>query len=355
MSRRVVREVSRRVVSERVIGSANPVARWGRESQSSCMGAFGGFFVGLLLFFVTFALPYCAARTEKDSKDVSKLTVITTDEAATYSGKALVQGVLQSDGTIHVPKGNASGILAYDYIVEDLVTRQEKHNETHTEVRNGKEVEVAEEVTEDVEEWQTTHQDEQWQVLRVGNITVDRMRAQIDLPWNEEYNVTSPNQKHRETVKVVKGGLNVLLACELKDGALVPIPDFYILTAKSKDELVSQMNATEETSRWMLIAASVLLWTISMNLLVGPLMLFINIVPIKALGAAARGAVTFVSFIIACLITWITYVAVRYWWVIAILLGVLAVWLIVAVNRHRQARPQLDPEPPEQPPLAGSQ
>lgn len=350
MSRRVVREVSRRVVSERVIGSANPVAKWGRETQSSCMGAFGGFFVGLLLFFVTFALPYCAARTEKDSKDVSKLQVITTEQAAAYSGKALVQGVLQSDGTLHAPKGNVSGILAYNYLVEDLVTKPEKHTETHKEVRDGKEVEVTEEVTEMVEEWQTTHQDEQWQVLRLGNITIDQSRAQIDLPWNEEYNVLSPSQKHRESVKVVKGGLTVLLACELKDGALVDIPDFYILTSKAKDQLVSTMNASEETNRWLLIIASIVLWTISMNLLVGPLMLFVNIVPVKALGALARGAVTAVSFILACLITWITYVAVRYWWAIAILLAVLAVWLVVAVNRHRQANPQLEPEPSEQPP-----
>jgi hypothetical protein len=349
MSRRVVREVSRRVVSERVIGSANPIAKWGRESQSSCMSAFSGFFLGLLLFFATFALPYCAARTEKDSKDVSKLTVITTEQAATYSGKALVQGVLQSDGTIHAPKGDASGILAYNYIVEDLVTKPEKHNETHKEVQNGKEVEVTEEVTEMVEEWQTTHQDEQWQTLRLGNLTIDRTLAQIDLPWNDAYNVTSPNQKHRETVKVVKGGMNVLLACELKDGVLVDIPDFYILTSKAKDELVSKMNAGEETNRWLLIGASILLWTISLTLLVGPLMLLVNIVPIKALGALARGAVTFVSFLIACLITWITYVAVRYWWAIVVLLAILAVWSLVAVNRHRQANPQLDVEPPDTP------
>jgi hypothetical protein len=342
--------VSRRVVSERVLGSANPVAKWGRESQSSCMGAFGGFFIGLLLFFVTFALPYCAARTEKDSKDVSKLDVITTEQAATYSGKALVQGVLQSDGTIRAPKGDASGILAYKYTVEDLVTKPMKRNETHKEVRNGQEVEVTEEVTEMVEEWETTHADEQWQPLRLGGITIDRNVAMIDLPWNPAYDVLSQNQKHRESVDVVKGVLDVLLACELKDGAMVPIPDFYILTSKPKDQLVSQMNATEETNRWLLIIASIVLWTISLNLLVGPLMLFINVVPIKALGALARGAVTFVSFIIACMVTWVTYVAVRYWWAIVILLALLAVWLLVAVNRHRQARPQLEPEPTDQPP-----
>ena len=44
------REISRRVVSRKVVGSANPIARWGRGSKSTCMDSLGGFFVGLLLF-----------------------------------------------------------------------------------------------------------------------------------------------------------------------------------------------------------------------------------------------------------------------------------------------------------------
>jgi hypothetical protein len=349
MSRRVVREVSRRVVSEKVLGSANPVARWGRESKGTCLDSMAGFVFGILLFFAAFALPYYAARTEKDSKDVSKLTPVSVDQAASISGMALLQGVLASDGSLRVPKGNASGILAYKYLVEDLVTRPEKRTETHTEVQNGKDVEVTEEVTEMVEKWETARSEEQWQPLRLGPLEIDRSRAKIDLPWTTVVNEMRADQKHRESVEVVKGGIPVLLACELANGAIVDEPDFYILTSQSKEQLVAQMNTAEETNRWGLIIASVVLWTISFNLLIGPLMILINIIPIKAVGAAVRGVITFVSLIIASLMTWIVYVAVRYWWVIVIVMAAIAVWLVVALNRNRQAKPELDPEPPGPP------
>lgn len=347
MSRRVVREVSRRVVSERVLGSANPVARWGRESKSTCLGSFGGFVIGAVLFFAGFALPYYAARTEKDSRDVSKLTPVSVEQAAGISGKALLTGILQSDNSLRVPKGTASNILAYKYTVEDLVVRPETRQETKTVVRNGQDVEVTEEVTEMVEKWETTLDDEQWQPLCLGALEIDHSRA--DLPWETVFSELRADQKHREQVKVVKGGVQVLLACEMQNGAIVAKPDFYILTTKNKDELVAQMNTAEETGRWGLIIASVILWTISFNLLLGPLMILINIIPVKAVGGVVRGAVTFVSLLIASLMTWIVYVAVRYWWVIALLLAALGIWLVVALNRNRQAHPQLEVEPPESP------
>ncbi len=346
MSRRVVREVSRRVVNERVLGSANPVARWGRGSKATCLDSLAGFVIGIVLFCASFALPFYAARTEKDSRDVAKLTPVSADQAAGISGNALLSGVLQSDNTLRVPKGSASGILAYRYTVEDLVTRPETRTETHTEVQNGQDVEVTEEVTEMVEKWETTLEDEKWQPLRLGALTIDRTQAQIELPWETIFNEMRSNQKHRETVEVIQGGVAVLLACELQDGAIVAQPDFYKLTSKNKDELVAQMNTAEETGRWGLIIASIVLWTISLNLLIGPLMILINIIPVKAVGGVVRGIVTFVSFIIACLMTWIVYVAVRYWWVIILVMAAIAVWLIVALNRNRQAQPNLEPEPP---------
>lgn len=342
MPRRVVREISRRVISERVIGSANPFAAWARESGSTCTRSVGGFFIGLLLFFATFALPYCAARTEKDSRDIERLTPISVERAASYTGKALIETTLASDYTLRPPKGEAGGILAYRYVVEELVTKPETHTETHKEVRNGKEVEVTEEVTEEVEEWETTHEEEQWQPLRIGRITYDRAKGEPDFPWVTVFEVLSADKKHREQVDVVNGNLHALFACELKDGLPVAQPDFYRLTSMTQAELVASMNTAEETQRWVFILASVILWTISLNLLTGPLLLLVNILPLKAAGGCARAVVTAFSLVIACFITWITYVAVRYWWVIVILLAALAVALVIAANRHLKAAPETD-------------
>lgn len=344
MSRRVVREVGRRVVNERVLGSANPVARWGRTSKATCLDSFAGFAIGLVLFFAAFALPFHAARTEKDSAEVDRLAPVSAEQAGAISGKALLQGVLAADGSVRPPKGAAGDILAYRYTVEDLVTRPEKRQETHTVVRNGQDVEVTEEVTEMVEKWETTSEEEVWQPLRLGAVEIDRNRAAVDLPWVTIVDELRADKRHREKVQVVKGGVAVLLACELKDGAVVTEPDFFRLTSKSQGELAAAMNTAEETGRWGLIIASVVLWTISLNLLIGPLLVLINIIPVKIIGGAVRGVVTLIAFIISCAMTWFVYMFVRYWWLLAILCGALGLWSVFAMNRNRQARPQLDLE-----------
>ena len=345
-NRRVVR---RRVVSEKMLGSANPVARWGRSSKSTCWDSIGGFFLGILLFFVTFALPYCAAKTEKDSKDVAMLDVITTAQAASHSGKALVQGVITPQQQLTVPLiKDASNVLAFDYTLEHWETWTETHEETHTETRNGQDVEVTEEVTEEVSGWKVKKQDTQWAVVRLGDINIDPQRCKIDLPWESAYSneYTRGADKYKETVKIIRGGIDVLLAAELANGQVIAKPDFNRIYAGTKEEFVSQMNREEEASRWGFIIASIVLWTIAFNLIIGPAFILFNILPIKEIGCAIRGIYTFVSLIIACLLTWITYVAIKYWWLIAILMVVLAVAIIVMASRNRK-KPDLDLDAPE--------
>jgi hypothetical protein len=353
MPERRVREVSRRVVSTRVLGSANPIAKWGRDSKSTCMDSIGGFFVGILLCCATFALPYCAATKEKDSKDVAKLTPVAVEQAGMLDGRAAVTGTLSTDAPVIPPKGSAGAVLAYRYVVEDYETHPETHTETHTEVQNGKEVEVTEEVTEDVSEWVTKIDETKWAPLKLGAINIDPQRADMQLTWIQDWSQNNAQNTHRERVEVVKLSPSVLLAAEFNGGQVAVPPDFYIVTTQSKDQLVASMNATEETGRWVLIIASVILWTISFNLIIGPAMILLNILPVQALSGAIRGVYTFFSLLLAVLLTWTVYVAVRYWWMILIVLAVLVVVIINAANRHRRAQPQLEveegpPAPPTQ-------
>lgn len=348
MSRKVV---NRRVVSERVIGSANPVARWGRQSKSTCWDSIGGFFVGILIFFGAFALPYFAAKTEKDSKDVSKLEVITIEQAAAYSGKALVQGVITPESQLTVPLvKDSKDILAFKYTLEHWETWTETHEETHTETRNGQDIEVTEQVSEEVSDWVVKKEDKKWAAVKLGSININPDKCNIDIPWTTAYGneYTKGVDKYKETVQVVKGGMQVLLAAELEGGQVAAQPDFYRVYPGSKEELVSKMNTEEETSRWFLIIASIVAWTIAFNLMIGPAFLLLNILPIKEIGCAVRALFTFAAFLIACLMTWITYVAVRYWWLIAIIIVAIAVAVIAgAVKSKKQAKLDLDaPEPP---------
>ncbi|MCB1185527.1 hypothetical protein KDL29_00025 [bacterium] len=355
------KEISRRVVNERIIGSSNPMARWGRDSKQSCFGAFSGFFFGILIFFLTFMLPFSAARTEKDSKDISKLEVMDVKDAAGFSGKALLQGIAEPVDRLQVPRGSASDIIAFRYTVEKYETRIEEHDETHTEVRNGKDVEVTERVQEEVTEWVTDddRSREEWSDVRFGHLLLESGAAgpKFDIPWQEIFREGDENTKLRETVEIKQGGQQCLLAIEMKDGNVVAEPDFFRLTDKQKDQLVSTMNSEEEGSRWMKIAFSVILWTIAFNLILGPAMLLFNIFPVKQVGGCARGIVTLLAFIAACVTTFITYVLTKFWWVIVLLIVGLAVFMIVKAMSPGKAEPDMnlddDPDPDPERPAAG--
>jgi hypothetical protein len=307
--------------------------------------------VGIVLFFVAFALPTWAARTEKVSKLVARLEVLDASAATGLNGLALVNGTLSASSLLTPPKGDAKNLLAYRYQTADMETHLETHQETHTEVRNGQDVEVTEEVTEEVTDWVTKVDDERfasgWQV---GAIRIDPQRASLDLQWEQVYH--EDNGKHRESVEVLRPGGMVLLAAELNNGQVAEQPKLYKLTSKNKAELVAEMNVGEEAGRWGLLIVSVIVWTISLNLLIGPAMILINIIPIQQIGGALRGMITFISFLVACTLAWFTYTLVKYWWLIALLLLVLTV-VVILNARNRQAQPDLD-TPPDEPAPASS-
>ena len=350
MSPKSSREIGRRVVSKKVLGSANPVARWGRSSKNTCMDSIGGFFFGLLLFFVTFALPYCAATTEKDSKDMAKLDQVNAAEAAGLDGKYAVKGILSAGNEVEAPVGDVDKpILAYRYLVERYEPHIETRQETRTEVQNGMDVEITEEVEEEVWEWETLESDEDWAQFKLGTITIDPQKCKIgELKWQQvykdEYEDYDTGYKIRETCEVMYANVSVILAAEFAGGQVVDKPDFYRITTGSMDDMVAKAHGEEEGQRWMLIVLSVILWTISMNLILGPAMILINIIPIKEISGAVRGVLTFVSLIIACLITFVTYVAIRYWWVIVLALLALTAFVIYSVNKNRSAEPDIDEE-----------
>ncbi len=347
MPDRIVHEVSRRVVGTRVLGSSNPVARWGRNSQKTCMDSFGGFFIGILLFCITFALPYCAATQEKDSKDIAKLSVKDVATGVPAEGKVLLSGPLTAVNLPVPPLDSRTGaqkagtqMIYYRYVFDLWQTHTETHTETRTVTENGQDKEITEEVTEDVSEWVNQKDESRWAQLSLGTIAIDPEHVSMDLPEMEIYRQEVPN-KRREVVTAMFLPAQVLLAAELEAGQVKTDPDFATLTTKSKEELVGSMNSAEEASRWLKFWLAVVLWTISLNLIVGPAMVIFNVFPIKAVGCGLRAIILVVSFVFSLALTYTLYVAIRYWWAVALAL-VLLVWLLVTVIKKRAPEPDLD-------------
>lgn len=344
MSEEKRREISRRVVGRKVIGSANPAARWGREAKSTCWDSIGGFFLGLVLFLVTFSLPYCAAKTEKDSKQLA-MDVTPVAQAGSLDGIATVQGPLTAGTRLEPPYAETDkAVLAYDFLRERYETWEETHTETYTKVENGQDVEYTEEVTEEVSGWKELQHDVQWAPIKFGTLDIDRQQCKIELPWQEVFTQTVEDEgwQIRDTVKVVYAEPSAYLYAEFDNGRIADDPDFCRLSLRGPEAQKEQMHREEESGRWFKIIAAIILWTISLNLLLGPAMLLINIIPVQQIGAAIRAVLTFVSFIIACLMTFITYTFFRYWWVFVLLLLILAVVVIVSAMQRKPAEPELD-------------
>lgn len=348
MTRRVIRS---RVTGKRVIGSVNQVAKWGRDSKQTCVDSLGGFFFGVLLFFVPFGLTYCAATTEKDSQDIASLSIIMAEDAATVSGAALVKGVVESATTVQPAIAVEGGkeILFYDFLVRREETRIEQQQRTETVIENGQEVELT--ITEDVEvtEWVTVEQHTQWGDLRLGSIRIDPKKCKVELPrrvtFSDSYTDNETGEPWEEKQLVIYAGNPAILVAEFDNGQVVPDPDYYILTTKSKKELVAQLNLAEEQSRWFKVILAIVLMTISFNLMLGPAMLLINIFPIKQIGTVLRFVLFICSAILSTAIVGATYVFVRFWWVIVLLILGLAVWIVVEAGKNREVDPDMEIDP----------
>jgi len=347
------KRTTRTLVDRRVVGSANPVAKWGRESKRTCLDTIGGFFAGLILFFIPFGLTYCAGTQEKDSRDIARLEPRTAQSIAGFTGPALVEApAVTALEQLEPPIGESGAmLLAYDYKLERWETWTETRTETETRIENGQEVEYTYEVEEEVSDWKVKDQDKRWSQLAVGDIRIDPDKCEIQLAWertfSDEYTEALTGDRYRETVEVLRGRPDMLLAAEFEDGQVAEDPDFYILTTRDKDQLVEHLNKREESNRKMLLVLAVILMWISLNLIIGPAMLLINLIPVKALTGAIRFVVGIVALILSIIIVAVTYFFVRYWWVVVLLLLALAVWLVIEANRNRQAEPDLEPSPEE--------
>jgi hypothetical protein len=290
----------------------------------------------LILFFVTFALPTCAARTEKVSNQLKRLTVEGADSVAGKSGIVLLSGTLNAAGQLVPPHATTQGVIAYHYRTADYETRLETRKETRTEVRGGKDVQITEDVTEEVTDWvEKTNEKRFSSGWNIDGFEIDPNRAVLDLPW--ELVFSEDDGKHRESVEVIASGINVLLAVDLDSGRVSEKPKIYRLTTKTQEQLVTQLHGSEEASRWGLLILSVVLWTLSLNLIIGPALILINIFPIQVIGAAVRTVITIVSFTTACILAASVYALVKYWWLIALLMAALAVVVFISSQKKGSA------------------
>ena len=331
---RIERVISERVVGERVLGSANPIAKGFRGAKNEIVGAFQGIGLGIILFFVAIGVSTCQAK--EVSKDAAKYEAISATDAEGKSGMFIVSGAAELVDKIKPPQVDAN-VLYYHWerqeYCKEIVT--ETHTETVTE--NGQEVEKTVEEQKEVWDWKTREEKSKYAMFKLGSIKVKADNSRIDLSKNiveKDMGKNTVGNDIREVVEYVELPSQLTVVGSLAGGEISGGDQFWI-TTKNKDEILAQMKSEEKAANIGYFVLAVVLFTLSFNLVLGPILLLTKLVPF--LGGLIRGVVFFISLIISIVTVLMIKIVLKYWWVLllVILLGV-AIAVSIALSRKEK-------------------
>lgn len=315
-----------RIVSESVVGSSNPVARFGRKFSDSV----SGIFFGLILIAIGFGLVWFGERQKEYSKDVAAIPMVTT-VASVQTGMVKVQAVPVASPALVAPLTSES-VVYYTYKKEEYRKVKETRNETRTVQQNGQDVQQTVQRDVYVDKWVDVGSDKKWATFSVGGAAVDGTGASLSyIKLKKLYEKEQPApvggevQKTREVVEGIPTSAALLVVGEVANGAIKSGTPF-IITDKSNDELLAAMQSSESWKYWGFKIAAWLLMTIGFVMLFGPITTLLNILP--GLGSLVSGVLFLVFGILSAIIVLLGTVVIRYWWAV---LGVLILLVIGAV------------------------
>ena len=193
--------VSQRVVSRRVVGSSNPIARKFRNFK----GSFGGLCIAPLLLIIAFGLIFYSEKFKRSSAVVEQLNLETADEVTADSGLHKMSGKVVVVEPISAPElGN---VLYYSYREQKYEEVEEVETDTVTTFENGQEIEETIETTKLVEKWVDKNTGSEWAEFKVGNYTIKPSGANLKLNLStKEYMKQYAAAKDYQQVCTVNGG-----------------------------------------------------------------------------------------------------------------------------------------------------
>lgn len=329
-----------RLVSEQVVGSSNPVARFGRSVSSSV----GGIFFGIILIIGSFGLMWFGERQPEYSKIVAALPLI-HEAPVTQTGLIKLQAQPEVTQVLIEPKTNAP-VLYYHYLKQEYKKVKEVRTETRTVQQNGQDVQQTYERDEYVDQWVDVVSDKKWAAFRLSNLNVTPTNASLHVSLKtlfdqerpvsagiQPYTVTTPDTlpatRMREIVTGISADTQLLIVGEAITGSITGGKPF-IISDKSNDVLITEMKSTESAIYWGLKFATWLLMTIGFVMLFGPISVVLNILP--GLGKAFNGILFIVFGVLSAILVALGTAVIRYWWAVLIVIVAL---IILAISKSR--------------------
>lgn len=332
-----------RIVSQQVLGSSNPIARFGRSVSSSV----SGIFFGIILIIASFGLMWWGEQQPEYSKVVAALPLL-QEAPVTQTGLIKLQAQPAVTQVLIEPKTNAP-VLYYHYLKQEYKKVKEVKQETRIIQQDGKDVQQVIEHDEYVDKWVDLVSDKKWAAFRLSNLNITPTNADLHVTLKKIYELEQPvvgavqpptgstpdlypATKTREIVMGITPDTQLLVVGEALTGSIVGGKPF-IISDKSSDALIAEMKSTESTIYWGLKFAAWLLMTIGFVLLFGPISVVLNILP--GLGKAFNGILFIVFGVLSAILVALGTIVIRYWW--AVLIVIIAL-IIFAISKSRGSK-----------------
>lgn len=338
------RIISERVVSRRVIGSANPIARKFRKLK----GSIAGVGCGPILIILALGILFYGEKFQRSSKIVEQLTLETAEEVSVTSGMHKMSG--KSNVTTAAKAPELGNVLYYTSSKQQYQEVEKTETETVTKIENGQEKEEVIERTKLVDEWVNIETESKWAEFKLGDYEVKTSGADLKLALSKKeyredfgdyYELTSGISNtdeigdYRLVVQYLSVDTELLVVGQISGSTIGSGGDVFIITTKTDSELISEMKATETTLYWVTKGGSWLLLTIGLLMIIGPILSLLDFIPIA--GQAANCVASVVAGVIALGIVIAGTLIIKFWWLCIGLsvIGVVAlvVLLIVLITK----------------------
>lgn len=325
-----------KVVNREVIGSSNPIARWGRGLKDAAKGIFTGF----LFIIASFVLTYMVANQVKHSETIAALPLQMPEQVEGVDGMVKIQGT-PTYSNLAVAPFTETEALYYSYTEEEYAVREVEKTRTVTE--NGQD--IRETYVEYEPSWETTVTDSAWSTFTLGPISVNPESAKLKFNTTTFYESTdnvdyassdsfgrpyTPEQlvnvvqKVRYTVTGVPAEGQNLIVVGSNSGNVIASGEegtFFVSNMTDAEFQASQVQ-TEKQTFWIMVFVAWFLMTSGFTLFLGPLTHLLNIIP--GLGDVAKSLLGIVFGVISAIVILFAYIGFKFWWVILILLLVAA-------------------------------
>jgi hypothetical protein len=320
------RVISERVVSRKVVGSANPIARKFRDIK----GAFQGVCIAPVLIVLAFGLLLYSERFKKSSQIVESLTLEQANEVTASDGMHKMSGTPTVSDPAVAPE--VGSVLYYHYTLEEYKEVEETETETVTKVEGGKDIEETIERVKIVPKWVELESESKWASFKLGNYSVATSGADLELDlmekeyyedWDGYFEVTSGMNispelgDYRMVVTYLELDSELLVVGQISNSTVDSSGEVFIISTKSDSELLADLKTEESAIYWVMKAGTVLLLMFGFLSILGPVLSVLDIIPIA--GKALNCAATVIALILSVIIVAIATVIIKFWWAILIL------------------------------------